>query len=83
MADDRGVRADREDRVISATVKQVDRKGQTFLVEQKDGDSFTVLVPSDIDSRDKERFSDLRKGDNVRLAGRFERKNRFKLEEFR
>ena len=81
--DDRGVRADREDRVISATVKQVDRKGQTFLVEQKDGDSFTVLVPSDIDSRDKERFSDLRKGDNVRLAGRFERENRFKLEEFR
>ena len=81
--DDRGVRADREDRVISATVKQVDRKGQTFLVEQKDGDSFTVLVPSDIDSRDKERFSKLRKGDNVRVAGRFERENRFKLEEFR
>ena len=81
--DDRDVRADREHRVVSGTVKDVDRKGRTFLVEQKNNDSFTVLVPSDIDSRDKERFSELRRGDNVRLAGRFERENRFKLEEFR
>jgi hypothetical protein len=81
--DDRDVRADREHRVVSGTVKDVDRKRQTFLVEQKDNDTFTVLVPSDIDSRDKKRFSNLRKGDNVRLAGRFERENRFKLEEFR
>ena len=80
---DRDVRADREHRVVSGTVKDVDRKGRTFLVEQRNNDSFTVLVPSDIDSRDKERFSNLRKGDNVRLAGRFERENRFKLEEFR
>ena len=74
--DDRDVRADREHRVVSGTVKDVDRKRRTFLVEQKNNDSFTVLVPSDIDSRDKERFSDLRKGDNVRLAGRFEREER-------
>jgi hypothetical protein len=80
---DRRDRYDRENRVVSGTVKDVDRKGRTFLVEQKNNDSFTVLVPSDIDSRDKERFSKLRKGDNVRLAGRFERENRFKLEEFR
>ena len=80
---DRRDRDDRESRVVSGTVKDVDRKGRTFLVEQRNNDSFTVLVPSDIDSRDKERFSKLRKGDKVQLAGRFERANRFRLEEFR
>jgi hypothetical protein len=84
---DRDRRADRdrngrEDRV-SGTVTDVDRRRQTFSIQEKDNDIVTVLVPRDIDSRDKERFSDLRKGENVRLAGRFERENRFRLEKFR
>jgi hypothetical protein len=72
----------REDR-ISGTVTDVNRRRQTFSIKEKDNDIVTVVVPRDIDSRDKERFSDLRKGENVRLAGRFERENRFRLEEFR
>jgi hypothetical protein len=79
---DRRDRYDREDRV-SGTVAHVDRKRQRFSIQEKDNDVVTVLVPPDIDSRDKERFSNLRKGENVRLAGRFERENTFKLEEFR
>lgn len=75
-------RYDREDRV-SGTVAHVDRKRHRFSIQEKDNDVVTVLVPPDIDSRDKERFSNLRKGENVRLAGRFERENTFKLEEFR
>jgi hypothetical protein len=86
--DDRDVRADRRDRYdredrVSGTVARVDRKRQTFSVEKKNNDMVTVVVPPDIDARDKDQFSKLRKGDNVRLAGRFERENRFKLEEFR
>ena len=79
---DRRDRYDREDRV-SGTVAHVDRKRQRFSIQEKDNDVVNVLVPPDIDSRDKERFSNLRKGENVRLAGRFERENTFKLEEFR
>ena len=75
-------RYDREDRV-SGTVAHVDRKRQRFSIQEEDNDVVTVLVPPDIDSRDKERFSNLRKGENVRVAGRFERENTFKLEEFR
>jgi hypothetical protein len=79
---DRRDRYGRKDRV-SGTVAHVDRRRQTFAIQEKDNDIVTVLVPPDIDSRDKERFSNLRKGENVRLAGRFERENTFKLEEFR
>jgi hypothetical protein len=79
---ERRERNGREDRV-SGTVTDVNRRRQTFSIQEKDNDIVTVLVPSDIDSRDQERFSKLRKGENVRLAGRFERENRFKLEEFR
>jgi hypothetical protein len=75
-------RSDGEDRV-SGTVTDVDRRGRTFSVREKGNDIVTVLVPADIDRRDKERFAELRKGENVRLAGRFERGNTFKLEEFR
>ena len=79
---DRRDRYDREDRV-SGTVAHVDQRRQKFTIQEKDNDIVTVLVPPDIDSRDKERFSNLRKGENVRLAGRFERENTFELEKFR
>jgi hypothetical protein len=68
---------------IAGTVTDVDRRGRTFSVREKDNDIVTVLVPPNVDRRDKERFSELRKGENVRLTGRFERGNTFRLEEFR
>jgi hypothetical protein len=79
--DQRG-RNGREER-ISGTVTDVDKKRREFSVRERDNDVVTILVPSDLPSRDRERFADLRKGDNVRLTGRFEERDKFTLEEFR
>ena len=84
---DRDRRADRDrygrEDHVSGTVTDIDRRGRTFSIREKGNDIVTVLVPSDLDPRDKDRFSELRKGENVRLTGRFERGNTFKVEEFR
>jgi hypothetical protein len=84
---DRDRRADRDrysrEDHVSGTVTDIDRRGRTFSIREKGNDIVTVLVPSDLDPRDKDRFSELRKGENVRLTGRFERGNTFKMEEFR
>jgi hypothetical protein len=79
---DRRDRRGREDR-ISGTVTYVDKKRQAFSVRERDNEVVTVLVPSDLPSRDRERFANLQKGDNVRIEGRFEARDKFTLEEFR
>jgi hypothetical protein len=79
---DRRDRSGREAR-ISGTVTYVDKEHQAFSIREKDNESVTIIVPSDVSRRDKERFAKLRKGDSVRVAGRFERDNRFTLESFR
>jgi hypothetical protein len=44
----------------------------------------TVVVPSDIAREDRERFAQLRKGENVRLAVRVDTNGKqYRLEEFR
>jgi hypothetical protein len=68
--DGRGGRRGRDDRDIRllGTVEYVDKKRQALSVRERADRVVTVVVPSDIAREDKERFAQLRKGENVRLA---------------
>ena len=76
-------RADAGDRLerLDARVEYVNTQRGTFEVRDR-GRTITVSMPSDPRRNDQDRFRRLRPGDQVRIEGYFEARDRFELEAF-
>lgn len=75
------VRGSRTDR-LEGTVDHVDARRGQFELTDDSGRRVTVTLPYNPRRNDAERLQDLRRGDHVRIEGRFLNSDRFELESF-
>jgi hypothetical protein len=66
---------------FQGTVRQIDRQNGAFTMDVNNG-TLTVSLPYNVNSRDLQRFQNLRSGDAVRFYGAFLNNSRVELRQF-
>ena len=67
---------------LTGTVGSVDRRGDTFELDQAPGQTVSVALSKNVRDSDRERFRILRSGDHVRIEGKFIGRDRFEMLSF-
>jgi hypothetical protein len=67
---------------IFGTVRQVDQNNAQFVIDSNNGTRLVVVLPSNVNRADYNRFQNLRPGDTVRLYGLYLNNNRVELRQF-
>jgi hypothetical protein len=68
--------------LLQGTVRQVDRRNSLFTIYISNSKTITVTLPSDVNSKDRNRFNNLRSGDRVRFYGRYLSNAQIELAQF-
>jgi hypothetical protein len=67
---------------LQGSVDQIDYSRGLFTMRTSNGSILTVAMPYNPRVADKDRFERIRRGDNVRVEGRYVSQNRLELERF-
>ena len=68
--------------LLQGTVRQVDRRNGLFTVDISNSNTITVTLPSNVNSKDRNRFNNLRSGERVRFYGRYLSNAQIELAQF-
>jgi hypothetical protein len=67
---------------LYGTVRQVDQNNAQFILDTNNGSRVNVVLPTNVNRTDYNRFQNLRPGDTVRLYGIYLNNNRVELRQF-
>ena len=68
--------------LLQGTVRQVDRRNGLFTIDISNSKTITVTLPYNVNSKDRNRFNNLRSGERVRFYGRYLSNAQIELAQF-